>query len=513
MFEEKNGATSVTEVADDEKVLARFGKRQQLRRGFSTVSAIGLTCALMLTWDVLIMTLQYGLQNGGPAGLFYGYIVAWIGATLQALVMAELASMIPLAGGPFNWVSILAPPWCRKFLSYLAGWISVIAWQALVAGTSFVCGTIIQGMLILNHPTYVPQRWHGTLLTCAVLAVALLINLLLGRRLPKFEIMMLAVFIAGFIGILVPITRLSTHKSAAEVFTVFQNLGGWRTQGLSFFVGFITAVNCFLGFDATDHIAEEIENAAKVIPLAMMSSVTLNGLLGLGMLVALLFCMGDIVAATQSATGYPFIDIFTYAVGSARGGTALTCTILTINVFSLVGVVATASRMLWAFSREKGVPFSRHVSKVHLGTRMPIVAIVVTVILNGLISFINIGSSVALQAFISVFVAAYYSSFFMCAGIMLHKRLTTAESAIPWGPFRLGPFGVPVTIVAILYTMIGFFFSFWPYTPAVTPSTMNYNIVLFGGTILFALFFWVLWGRKVYKGPIVEVQGSIIEVT
>ena len=38
-------------------------------------------------------TLQYGLQNGGPAGLFYGYLVAWSGAALQAIVMAEMASM------------------------------------------------------------------------------------------------------------------------------------------------------------------------------------------------------------------------------------------------------------------------------------------------------------------------------------------------------------------------------------------------------------------------------------
>ena len=38
-------------------------------------------------------TLVYGLQNGGPAGLIYGFILAWVGQSLQALVMAEMASM------------------------------------------------------------------------------------------------------------------------------------------------------------------------------------------------------------------------------------------------------------------------------------------------------------------------------------------------------------------------------------------------------------------------------------
>ena len=46
------------------------------------------------------------------------------------------------------------------------------------------------------------------------------------------------------------------------------------------------------------------------------------------MLLALLFSMGDIVDQTQSKTGYPVIDIYTYAVGSIGGGTALVSAVL-----------------------------------------------------------------------------------------------------------------------------------------------------------------------------------------
>ena len=38
-------------------------------------------------------TLLNGLENGGPAGLIYGYLFVWCGVSLQALVMAEMASM------------------------------------------------------------------------------------------------------------------------------------------------------------------------------------------------------------------------------------------------------------------------------------------------------------------------------------------------------------------------------------------------------------------------------------
>lgn len=55
----------------------------------------------------------------------------------------------------------------------------------------------------------------------------------------------------------------------------------------------------------------------------MLSSIVLNGLMGFAMLLAVLFCMGDIEAAVFSETGYPFIDIFVYGTGSITGGTAL----------------------------------------------------------------------------------------------------------------------------------------------------------------------------------------------
>ena len=45
-------------------------------------------------------TLTIGLTNGGPAGLVYGFLAAWVGATLQSLVFAEMASMCVVSSRP-----------------------------------------------------------------------------------------------------------------------------------------------------------------------------------------------------------------------------------------------------------------------------------------------------------------------------------------------------------------------------------------------------------------------------
>jgi len=276
-------------------------------------------------------------------------------------------------------------------------------------------------------------------------------------------------------------------------------------MGLSFFVGFITTMGSFLGVDGADHIAEEVQAAPKVIPQAMIGSIFINGIMGFAMLLGVLFCMGDIVAATQSVTGYPFIDIFTFATGSTAGGTGLSAIVLSVNIFSVTSVLASASRMLWAFSRENGVPGARYISRVDPRTRLPLYAIGVTTFINVLLSLINIGSSQAFQAFISLLIASYYSSFMIAASVMLRKRLTGEDKKLPWGPFKLGRAGIPITVLAMAYTVVGLFFSFWPFTPFVTPELMNWSILLFGAAMIFSLGFYAIYGRKQYRGPIYEL--------
>lgn len=57
----------------------------------------------MITWEAMLLSFEGGFRNGGPAGLIGEYIIAWVGNIAQALVLGELGSMVPLAGGEYNW--------------------------------------------------------------------------------------------------------------------------------------------------------------------------------------------------------------------------------------------------------------------------------------------------------------------------------------------------------------------------------------------------------------------------
>ncbi|KAL8688048.1 MAG: hypothetical protein Q9218_005937, partial [Villophora microphyllina] len=187
-------------------------------------------------------------------------------------------------------------------------WLCVLGWQAGSAAGCYIAGTEIQGLIILNHPGYIPQRWHGSLIAIALVLVSLFINTLLARSLPSIEGGILLLHVFGFIAILVPLWTLAPHAPAHDVFTTFNDGGNWRSNGLAVLVGILAPQLALIGPDAAVHMSEEVRNASKTIPRIMFATLFVNGALGFVMLVTVYFCIGSVEEVLQTPTGYPFIQ-------------------------------------------------------------------------------------------------------------------------------------------------------------------------------------------------------------
>lgn len=202
------------------------------------------------------------------------------------------------------------------------GWLCVLGWQTSCASTAYVAGTQIQGLIVLNNPDYVPQKWHGTLLTMAVAAFSVTFNTVLARKLPMIEGVILIVHICAFIGIVVSLWVLAPIGDASEVFTVFTD-GGWDSIGGSALVGITSGILPLLGADAAVHMSEELRDAGKTLPRSMIWSTVFNGALGWMMVITFCFCLGDINDVLASSTGYPYMQVFYNATQSTQGATAM----------------------------------------------------------------------------------------------------------------------------------------------------------------------------------------------
>ena len=103
-----------------------------------------------------------------------------------------------------------------------------------------------------------------------------------------------------------------------------------------------------------------------------MTSLPLNAALGLCMILTLCFCTVDVesvMASPVGMAGYPFIQIFYDATGSLGATTMMVILPLISLTGSVIAEVATASRQLWSFARDGGVPFSSTVAKVGVAPR------------------------------------------------------------------------------------------------------------------------------------------------
>ena len=103
---------------------------------------------------------------------------------------------------------------------------------------------------------------------------------------------------------------------------------------------------------------EEIKDASRVTPKAIMSAICLNGCLGFIVVVTYCFALGDITELLTPATGYPFIQVFYNVTQSYTGATLLTSVLIVTITSACISNLATASRQLWSFSRDRGMPFS-----------------------------------------------------------------------------------------------------------------------------------------------------------
>ena len=258
-----------------------------------------------------------------------------------------------------------------------------------------------------------------------------------------------------------------------------------------------------------------------------MTSVFVNGVLAFVMIITISFTLGDVTRILATPTGFPFIQIF-YDTTNSYVATNLMTTLLIVTLTaSIITTIATASRQLWSFARDRGVPFSSFISHVGSAPRhpppspqspvdepqvtqdwnIPLNAVLISLVIAILLSLINIGSSVALNAILSVNLGALFTSYMISIGCVLLKRFK--GEPLPPARWSLGRYGMAINMAAICFLLPLFVFIFFPIAIPVTLSTMNWGSVMYVGVMSFAAVYYFLYGRYSYIPPVVLVRRDV----
>jgi len=131
----------------------------------------------------------------------------------------------------------------------------------------------------------------------------------------------------------------------------------------------LSPIFSFIGPDSAVHLAEECCDASYTLPRIMIATTLVNGALGFIMLVTFCMLVGNVGDILDTKTGQPFIQMFFNITQSHAGTSVMSSILIVVSICGCMANIAAGSRQIWAFARDKGLPFSgwlAHVSRVHL---------------------------------------------------------------------------------------------------------------------------------------------------
>ena len=194
------------------------------------------------------------------------------------------------------------------------------------------------------------------------------------------------------------------------------------------------------------------------------------------------------------------IPYFLSITKSKAAASTMSAIIIAVLVSAVIAEVATASRQIWAFSRDNGFPFSAFLRQVNPSLPIPLNALLVSLVAGVGLSLINLGSAVALNAILSMTLSALLASYILSIGCVLSKRLR--REPLPVARWSLGKAGLWINLVAMIFLVPLFVFCFFPLAAKPDLTTMNWSSAMFGGIMLLSAIWYIIRGRKVYTPPV-----------
>ncbi|RMZ88889.1 hypothetical protein DV736_g3889, partial [Chaetothyriales sp. CBS 134916] len=454
-------------TAIDRQDMNMLGKKQVLRRQFRFSTMLGFASTVMVAWEFILVVSPFGLSDGGTPVVFWGLLLSPIVMLPVYASLAEVASMSPTAGGQYHWVSELAPPRFQRGLSYSVGWLIALGWQVFLCSVSFVVSTLILGLAKLNFPGYSILAWHETLLTIAIVVFCVLFNLFLAVRLPLIEAVVLILHVLGVFVIIIPLWVMAPRGNAHDTILHFTNDSGYSDKALASTIGIVPMIGMLIGYDCTIHMSEETKDASRTIPLVVVWAVASNALMLIVVGWTYIFCLGDLDSVLNTETGQPMIQVFYNATRNRAGTTIMVVVVIVIFISACVGQVATASRQMWSFARDKG-------------------------------------SYTAFNAFNSLGTVSILFSYTITIGCLIWRRIF--GKPLPSRRWSLGRWGLPINIISLCFTTPMLFFYVWPLYHPVTAQNMNWSSAMFFGVLIIAAIYYIFKGRHDYVGPVMHVK-------
>lgn len=221
-----------------------------------------------------------------------------------------------------------------------------------------------------------------------------------GKTLPTVATITLWTSLVSFAVILITVPAVApTHQHAEFVFATFINNTGWQQGGIAFIVGLVNTNWSFACLDCATHLAEEVHQPERMVPIAIMGTVGIGFLTSWFFSIAMFFSIvGDFADVAASSTGVPILELFYKALNHTAGAVVLEALIIATGLGCLVASHTWQSRLCWSFARDRGLPAHRWLSKVDKRIDVPLNAHFVSCVIVAIMGCLYLASLTAFNS-------------------------------------------------------------------------------------------------------------------
>ncbi|MGV0604899.1 APC family permease [Mycolicibacterium sp. XJ1904] len=452
--------------ADDES--RECGYTPELKRSLGSFQVFAISFAFISVAVGVFASYGAMLQSSGPVGIWL-WLVAAIGQTLVALVVAQFAARIALSGSSYQWASRLANPKVGWFFGWLTFWFLAIG---VVAMDNALASQALMPLLGMA-----PDEDVARLITLAVLATQTVLVIASTRLLGMvtstavaLELTIVVVLVIGLGAVMVfsgsgTVDNVVSQGIAAGSPDYFA-IGGGLMAGMV--MGLVTLV----GFDSAANLAEEAKDPYRSVPRAIVTSVLASAVLGFIFIFTLTVGITSIPEVSNSES--PVATIIRDQLGS------LTERILLSGIaFAMFGagmvMLASCSRIVFAMARDSRFPGYTLFRRVNPRTRTPIPATVLMFVVGVALMVVLPGQALLQLIVGSTILPALIYGAITVLYLSVRKRLGRRE-----GAFGLGRFEVPVAIAAFIWVVFSLVALMSP-SDSLVPDLIVLGVVAAGG--------------------------------
>ncbi len=479
-------ASGEPEMDEDARQLEALGYKSLFSRTMSLSANFSLGFTYLSPLVGVYTLYAFVLATGGPAAV-WTYLIAMAGQLMVALVLAEVVSQYPIAGGPYPWAMRL---WGRRY-AWVTGWMYAWALLVTIAGVAYGAGQFAASLFGVQAS----PGWD-IVVALVLLAIAAGINFSGTKNLSRAVTAGFAAEIIGVAGIGLYLILFARHNSFGVMFDTFgtQGSGGYLGPFLAAGLG---ALFLFFGFEACGDLAEEVPNASRDVPRAMQLTILVGGSMAILSLIGFTLAVPDMAAVVSGKDADPIGTILNGTFGVVGSKIALIIALIAFLSCTL-SLQAAASRMIYSYARDRMIAGSNFLGNFSERLHIPPGATVAAAVIPVLVVLAFGFSPNALTYIVSFAVLAIYVAFQLVVFAALVARL---RGWIPAGKWTLGRWGLMVNVAAFVYGVAGAINLAYPRTPG-TPWYVNYSVLLGTGIVLVVGLVYLGIGRMAERGTV-----------